>query len=142
MGFAAFGWLSPVAGALTQEAIDVAVILNALRALVPSPKFVGRALPGKMAQALHHEHEVLEQSLDELRSIADALDDASAQQAVDLIAKAYRVVDETIVMHERGDETRVYPQLRPFLVDSHGLSAMSRAHRENSPSREASSAPH
>ena len=30
---AAFGWLTPVAGALTQEAIDVAVILNALRAL-------------------------------------------------------------------------------------------------------------
>ena len=32
MGFAAFGYLSPIAGALTQEAIDVAVILNALRA--------------------------------------------------------------------------------------------------------------
>jgi cation transport ATPase len=33
MGFAAFGLLTPVAGALVQEAIDVAVILNALRAL-------------------------------------------------------------------------------------------------------------
>jgi heavy metal translocating P-type ATPase len=33
MGFAAFGFLAPVAGALVQEAIDVAVILNALRAL-------------------------------------------------------------------------------------------------------------
>ena len=33
MGFAAFGWLTPVAGALLQEAVDVAVILNALRAL-------------------------------------------------------------------------------------------------------------
>lgn len=31
MGFAAFGYLSPVQGALVQEAIDVAVILNALR---------------------------------------------------------------------------------------------------------------
>jgi P-type E1-E2 ATPase len=30
---AAFGYLPPVAGALTQEVIDVAVILNALRAL-------------------------------------------------------------------------------------------------------------
>ena len=39
MGFAAFGWLTPVAGALTQEAIDVAVILNALRALVPGRTF-------------------------------------------------------------------------------------------------------
>ena len=33
MGFAAFGYLTPVAGALLQEAIDVAVILNALRVL-------------------------------------------------------------------------------------------------------------
>jgi cation transport ATPase len=33
MGFAAFGFIPPVYGALLQEAIDVAVILNALRAL-------------------------------------------------------------------------------------------------------------
>ena len=33
MGFAAAGYIVPVAGALLQEAIDVAVILNALRAL-------------------------------------------------------------------------------------------------------------
>jgi cation transport ATPase len=38
---AAFGYLPPLAGALFQEAIDVAVILNALRALGP-----GRAWPG------------------------------------------------------------------------------------------------
>ena len=30
---AAFGYITPVQGALLQEAIDVAVILNALRAL-------------------------------------------------------------------------------------------------------------
>ncbi|MDO8212552.1 heavy metal translocating P-type ATPase [Conexibacter sp. CPCC 206217] len=35
MVVAAFGYLPPVAGALLQEAIDVAVILNALRALRP-----------------------------------------------------------------------------------------------------------
>jgi heavy metal translocating P-type ATPase len=33
MGFAAFGFIPPVAGAFLQEGIDVAVILNALRAL-------------------------------------------------------------------------------------------------------------
>ena len=33
MGFAAAGFLPPVSGALLQEGIDVAVILNALRAL-------------------------------------------------------------------------------------------------------------
>ena len=35
---AAFGWLPPIEGALTQEAIDVAVILNALRALRLGPR--------------------------------------------------------------------------------------------------------
>jgi heavy metal translocating P-type ATPase len=38
MGFAAVGYLPPVAGALLQEGIDVAVILNALRALTDSPE--------------------------------------------------------------------------------------------------------
>lgn len=37
MALAAAGWLAPVAGAIFQEAIDVAVILNALRALVGEP---------------------------------------------------------------------------------------------------------
>jgi cation transport ATPase len=32
---AALGYLPPLAGAMSQEAIDVAVILNALRALGP-----------------------------------------------------------------------------------------------------------
>jgi cation transport ATPase len=35
MEAAALGWLAPVAGALTQEAIDIAVILNAPWALGP-----------------------------------------------------------------------------------------------------------
>jgi heavy metal translocating P-type ATPase len=37
MAAASLGWLPPVAGALAQEAIDVAVILNALRASLPFP---------------------------------------------------------------------------------------------------------
>ena len=35
-----------------------------------------------------------------------------------------------IVEHERTDENRVYPRLAKYLKDGHGLSAMSRAHRE------------
>ena len=45
MGFAAFGWLTPVVGALTQEAIDVAVILNALRALGTFAQIWGALTP-------------------------------------------------------------------------------------------------
>jgi len=35
MGFAATGHLSPVAGAITQEVIDILAVLNALRAALP-----------------------------------------------------------------------------------------------------------
>jgi len=42
MGFAALGYLTPVQGALLQEVIDVAVILNALRALRIDPVPSGR----------------------------------------------------------------------------------------------------
>ena len=130
MGFAAFGWLTPVAGALLQEAVDVAVILNALRALGPGWHFKRHLLPDRFARELGHEHRLLELELDQLRSISDALDDASGQQAVELIARAHRIVDESVVAHEREDETIIYPRLMKALADSHGLSAMSRAHRE------------
>jgi len=39
MGFAALGYLTPVAGAILQEVIDVAAVLNALRAAFP-PKVI------------------------------------------------------------------------------------------------------
>jgi len=35
MFFAAAGWLPPVAGAVTQEVIDVLAVLNALRVALP-----------------------------------------------------------------------------------------------------------
>lgn len=130
MAFAAFGWLAPVAGALTQEAIDVAVILNALRALTPDWRSRRAGLPSKTVRALSDEHRLLEQELDKLRSISDALDDASDQRAVDLILSAHAIIEESIVAHEREDETALYPRLSKLLVDIHGLSAMSRAHRE------------
>ncbi len=40
MGAAAFGWLTPVAGALAQELIDLLAVLNALRASFPPPSLV------------------------------------------------------------------------------------------------------
>jgi heavy metal translocating P-type ATPase len=130
MSFAAFGWLPPVAGALTQEAIDVAVILNALRALTPGHKFGRPAMPAATATALRQDHERIESELNRLREIADALDDAEGQAAVSLISEANEIVVRQIVKHEREDETKVYPDLAKYLSDGHGLGAMSRAHRE------------
>jgi cation transport ATPase len=35
MVIAAFGWLPPIGGAITQEVIDLAAVLNALRVTIP-----------------------------------------------------------------------------------------------------------
>ena len=130
MAAAAFGFLTPVAGALTQEAIDVAVILNALRALTPGRKLGRQAMPASAASILREDHERLEEMLNRLRAIADALDDAEPATAVSLITEANAIVGKQIVAHEREDEDTVYPRLSKFLSDRHGLAAMSRAHRE------------
>ncbi len=130
MGAAAFGWLTPVAGALTQEVIDVAVILNALRALGPARARHRLSMPAGTVQDLHEDHEKLEASLDRLRQIVDALDDAKPEMAVEFILEANRIVGKEIVAHEREDVGSVYPRLANILSEAHGLNAMSRAHRE------------
>ena len=66
MGAAALGYLPPLAGAVLQEAIDVAVILNALRALhVHGPREGRTALTPTQLATLKNEH-------DELRPIPRA----------------------------------------------------------------------
>ncbi|HEY4921697.1 MAG TPA: heavy metal translocating P-type ATPase [Xanthobacteraceae bacterium] len=127
---AAAGFLPPVAGALTQEAIDVAVILNALRALRTGHRFGHRTMPAAAGMALRQDHEHMEAGLNRLREIADALDDAGGAAVVPLVAEADRIVTQQIVAHEQADEHTVFPRLSKFLSDGHGLGAMSRAHRE------------
>ncbi len=130
MILAAIGLLPPVAGALTQEAIDVAVILNALRALSSGHSIGHARMPAETGTTLRLDHERMETALDRLREIADELDQAHAADAVKLIAEADRLVAEKVLEHERDDERAVYPSVAKFLADRHGLGAMSRAHRE------------
>jgi heavy metal translocating P-type ATPase len=130
MSAATVGWLVPVPAAIVQEVIDVAVILNALRALTPARGSSGRRLTPEQALALHHDHQSLFRDLDRLRTIVDTMDDASPETAGALIGEAHRLVQASVVMHERDDESSVYPELAAVLRERHGLSAMSRAHRE------------
>jgi len=51
---AAYGYLTPVQGALLQEAIDVAVILNALRALRITPHEPTTSTPQAVSSAPAH----------------------------------------------------------------------------------------
>jgi heavy metal translocating P-type ATPase len=130
MAAATLGWLAPVPAALVQEVIDVAVILNALRALTPGYARAGRHITAEAGRELHRDHLALIRNLDRLRGIVDALDDASPAHGATLIAEANRLVQEQVVVHERDDEGSIYPRLAGLLRENHSLSAMSRAHRE------------
>jgi heavy metal translocating P-type ATPase len=130
MGAATIGWLMPVPAAIVQEAIDVVVILNALRALLPAHADRGRRIAVADGHELHRDHQALICHLDRLRSIADALDDAISDAGAALIVEANKLVQDQVVAHERDDEGSIYPRLAKLLQERHSLSAMSRAHRE------------
>src|SRR6202163_3325659 len=89
---ATFGWLLPVPAAIVQEWIDVAVILNALRALTPGYRHAGASMTAAAGQELHRNHLALIGNLDRLRSIVDTLDDTTPENGAALIAEANRVV--------------------------------------------------
>ena len=119
MAAAAFGQLTPVAAAITQEGIDVLVILNALRALLSGERAAPRGLTIS-SEVLREDHHTLEQGLNRLREIADALDDASAERAVSLVTEANGIVQHAVVEHEREDEAAIYPKLSAQLHDLPG----------------------
>jgi hypothetical protein len=87
-------------------------------------------MPAAAGAVLRQDHERIECELDSLKEITDSPDDAEGAAAVVLISRANKIVSGEIVRHERNDEAKVYPKLTKFLVDGHGLGAMSRAHRE------------
>ncbi len=130
MGFAAFGLLPPIAGALTQEAIDITVIVNALRALTSGHTTGQRKMSATSAAALRSGHEKMQSALNRLREIADSLDSATVFEAVALIREADHIITDQVIVHEREDESAIYPRVAKYLPDHHGLGAMSRAHRE------------
>ncbi|OJZ70067.1 cadmium-translocating P-type ATPase [Mycobacterium paraffinicum] len=132
MGVAAIGWLPPAVGALVQEGIDVAVILNALRALRGNPD-IEVDLPAPTEQLLRRfdaEHDELRDAVDLLRGAADRLAAAADRSALDAIGQAYTVLVERIIPHERAEETQLYPALAHPLGTSEATAPMSRTHAE------------
>ncbi|GAY07353.1 lead, cadmium, zinc and mercury transporting ATPase [Pseudonocardia sp. N23] len=138
MVVAALGFLPAAPGALLQEAIDVTVIVNALRALRP-----GRAermvVPDTTRLLLHRfaaEHDDLRDALGSFRETArlvvatrpagGLLTDAAVLAA---LRRADALLDERILPHERAEEHQLYPALAAPLGPE-ATAPMSRTHAE------------
>ncbi|MFI9357958.1 heavy metal translocating P-type ATPase [Streptomyces lydicus] len=132
MAAAALGLLPPAAGALLQEGIDIAVILNALRALR-----LGRAARPALqpaAEALIHrfaaEHDDLQDVLEAVRAAADRLSDSPGPKALAAVGETHRLLTERLLPHEYAEEHQLYPALAPTLGGPETTATMSRAHAE------------
>jgi heavy metal translocating P-type ATPase len=125
---AALGWLSPLAGALLQEAIDVAAIVYALRALLPGdgavPPLSGEAgLAARVA-----EHAGLRDLAEALRGAGESLDGSSAQLD-NLRALEIRLRDE-LLPHQAAEESALYPEAAARLGGQDPLGVLLRMHTE------------
>lgn len=128
MGAASLGLLPPVVGAVLQEAIDAAAIVNALRAL-RGREAARPQLPADVAATLRREHRVLIPRVDEFRELADSLDELPTP---DLRRRLEHIRESlvNIVAHERVDEQQVYKTIAATLGGEDPLAAMSRTHQE------------
>jgi heavy metal translocating P-type ATPase len=131
MGVAAAGLLPAVWGALLQEGIDVAVILNALRALRPGRAAVRlAAADAALTSRFRDEHEVIRADIEELRSTADSLGYTAPDQALARVRRAYRMLADQVEPHEQAEERELYPALDRVLRSPEATATMSRGHAE------------
>jgi heavy metal translocating P-type ATPase len=132
MTIAALGWLPPATGALLQEGIDIAVILNALRALRGDPA-AEVDLPSATTDMLRHfasEHDQLRDTIDVLRDTADQLVAGADQSTLDSLVRAHSFLTERVLPHEQAEEARLYPALAKPLGGGEATAPMSRTHAE------------
>ncbi|MDH5242611.1 MAG: heavy metal translocating P-type ATPase [Chloroflexota bacterium] len=131
MVVAAFGFLPVVAGALLQEVIDVAVILNALRALRGGLERPIR-VPGwaDTGIRLTAEHRTLAPGIARLRIVADHLDAMDPHEAREALLGIRTFLVETLVPHEEEEDREIYPILARAIGTDDATSALHRTHTE------------
>jgi heavy metal translocating P-type ATPase len=129
---AAFGYLTPVQGALLQEAIDIVAILNALRALGGPMRGWGKTKRLEHAELLklEAEHRALMDVVDEIRHTSARIQDLPEDEFRDQIAELDALLRQRLLPHERQDDEEVYPRLRRQAGAPDALAGMSRTHME------------
>jgi heavy metal translocating P-type ATPase len=131
MIIAAIGYLPPLAGAILQEAIDVVVILNALRVLrITTPRSGRPALDAAHATLLKAEHNELGLVLDKVRAIADRLATFPIAAVRTELLQLDELLRHQLLPHEHRDDAELYPMVAGMLGGEDPMAAMSRTHRE------------
>lgn len=131
MLLAAAGHLPPLSGALLQEAIDVAAIANALRALRIRPLRSSKiGLSPSQAHELREAHKALMPILDHLSDVASTLTLLPPDSVMSTLRELEASLRHQLMPHEQKDDTDVYPAISLMLGGDDPMAAMSRSHRE------------
>jgi heavy metal translocating P-type ATPase len=127
---AAAGYLPPAAGALLQEAIDVAAIGIALTALLPARAYTVTLTPADIdtAQRLYAQHQSVRPIVEQIRAVADTL----TQPDPDLTPVRVLLgrLHNDLLPHERAEEAELVPILARTLGGADPTGAISRTHAE------------
>jgi hypothetical protein len=128
---AAWGYLPPAWGAVVQELIDVAVIVNALRALRDT-NWASRltAAEADVAHRFRSEHVVLRPELARIRAVADALDATRPGESLAMVREIHRFLVDELEPHEAAEDATLYPALVRVLGGTDPTATMSRGHVE------------
>ena len=130
MAAAAVGLLPPVAGALLQEAIDVAAIGNALRVLrVPIPGRAAFSVTDAEISRLHGAHQELESVLNAVRTTAEQLSTLAPEDAIAALRRVEKLLRERLLEHERDDDRVIYPRIERALGGDDPIPTLHHAHR-------------
>ena len=114
-----------------QEAIDVLVILNALRALAGTPSTRSKNVEiSNIGRQFRAEHRRLLPGVKRLLQLADSLDRVSPLQARDELGKTHSFLVNEIVPHDEAEDASVYPVVAKLIGGDDPTATMSRAHLE------------
>jgi soluble P-type ATPase len=128
MAVAAAGYLPPVFGALVQEAIDVAVILNALRVLAGDQR--PAAMPASAGlPRVFEDHALLRALIERMRRVADRLQGTETVDA-DEMRRISNDLRGLLLPHQQAEERQVFPELAKRLGGRDPLGSMTRMHEE------------
>ena len=131
MFVAALGYLPPALGALLQELIDVAVILNALRALRDTTRVSRlRGDDAALTRRFSAEHTKLRPEVDRILAVADELDPSRPGESLAMVREVRRFLVEDLDPHEQAEDATLYPVLARVLGGNDPTGTMSRAHVE------------
>ena len=138
MGLAAAACCPRCGARCCRRRIDVAVILNALRALRPGAASMRlTAADAALTTRFPREHEAIRAGIDQLREAADALGSVPPAEAMTRVARVHRLLVEQIGPHEKAEEDRALPGAGPPAGRERATATMSRAARRDRPSDQA-----